>query len=172
MNSPITEEQIRKFAAAWFLALDVHAPTEECVKFLADSELKMIFPEKTLYGISDFKAWYAGGTYSDGTRAPGVANIFFDETHILQSVQPQIYADQANVRVVVGWQASWIEQEQASLSGGHPAVGLAAVGQKLPRTGDPSVCGDRRTVQVRARFCTTVAWCSYSNLHLNSKRRL
>jgi len=113
MNSPITEEQIRMFAAVWFLALDVHAPTEECMKFLADSELKMIFPEKTLYGISDFKAWYAGGTYSDGTRAPGVANIFFDETHILQSVQPQIYADQANVRVVVGWQASWIEPPAA-----------------------------------------------------------
>ena len=113
MNNPITEEQIRKFAAAWFLALDVHAPTEECVKFLADSELRMIFPEKTLYGISDFKAWYAGGTYSDGTRAPGVTNIFFDETHNLQSVQPQISADQANVRVVVGWQASWIEPPAA-----------------------------------------------------------
>ncbi len=113
MNSPITEEQIRKFAVAWFLALDVHAPTEECVKFLADAELKMIFPEQTLYGISDFKAWYAGGTYSDGTRAPGVTNIFFDETHNLQGVQPQISADQANVRVVVGWQASWVEPPAA-----------------------------------------------------------
>ena len=113
MNSPITEEQIRMFAAVWFLALDVHAPTEECMKFLADSELKMIFPEKTLYGISDFKAWYAGGTYSDGTRAPGVINIYFDEAHNLQSVQPQISADQATVRVVVGWQASWIEPPAA-----------------------------------------------------------
>ena len=113
MNSPITEEQIRKFAAAWFLAVDVHASTEECVKFLADSELRMIFPEKTLYGISDFKAWYAGGTYLDGTRAPGVTNIYFDETHNLQSVQPQFTADQANVRVVVGWQASWIEPPAA-----------------------------------------------------------
>lgn len=113
MNNPITEEQIRKFAAAWFLALDVHAPTEECVKFLADSELRMIFPEKTLYGISDFKAWYAGGEYSDGTRAPGVTNIYFDETHNLQSVQSQISADQASVRIVVGWQASWIEPPAA-----------------------------------------------------------
>ncbi len=113
MNNPITEEQIRKFAAAWFLALDVHAPTEECVKLLADSELRMIFPEKTLYGISDFKAWYVGGTYSDGTRAPGVTNVYFDEAHNLQSVQPQISADQANVRVVVGWQASWIEPPAA-----------------------------------------------------------
>ncbi len=113
MNNPITEEQIRTFVAAWFLALDIHAPTEECVKFLADSELRMIFPEKTLYGISDFKAWYAGGTYSDGTSAPGVTNIYFDEAHNLQSVQPQISADQANARIVVGWQASWFEPPAA-----------------------------------------------------------
>ncbi len=113
MNNPITEEQIRELAAAWFLALDVHAPTEECVKFLADSELRMIFPEKTLYGIADFKAWYAGGTYADGARTPGVTNIYFDEAHNLQSVQPQISADQATVRVVVGWQASWIEPPAA-----------------------------------------------------------
>ena len=113
MNNSITEEQIRKFVAAWFLALDVHAPAEECERLLADSELRMIFPEKTLYGISDFKSWYAGGTYSDGTRAPGVTNIYFDETHNLQSVQPQFTADQANVRVVVGWQASWIEPPAA-----------------------------------------------------------
>ena len=113
MNSPITEEQIKKFAAEWFLALDVHVPTAECVKFLADSELRMVFPEKTLYGISDFEAWYAGGTYSDGTTALGVTNIFFDETHNLQSVQPQISSDQANVRVIVGWQASWFEPPAA-----------------------------------------------------------
>ena len=75
MNNMITEEQIRKFAAAWFLALDVHAATEECEKFLADAELRMIFPEKTLYGISDFKAWYEGGTYSDETRAPAQASF-------------------------------------------------------------------------------------------------
>ena len=113
MNNPITEVQIKKFAAAWFLALDVHAPTEECEKFLADSELRMIFPEKTLYGIADFEAWYAGGTYSDRTRAPGVINIYFDEAHNLQSVQPQISAYQATVRIVVGWQASWIEPPAA-----------------------------------------------------------
>src|SRR5215467_14228009 len=60
-------------------------------------------------------------------------------------------------------------QEQAHLYDGHPAVGLAAVGQKPLRTRDPSVRGDRRTVQVRAGFCTTVARCSYSNLTLIPK---
>jgi hypothetical protein len=41
----------------------------------------MIFPEKTLIGLGDFMAWYAGGTYSDGERPRGVINIFFDENH-------------------------------------------------------------------------------------------
>ncbi len=137
MNSPITEEQIRKFAAAWFLALDVHAPTEECVKFLADSELRMIFPEKTLYGISDFRAWYAGGMYSDGTSAPGVTNIFFDEIHNLQSVRPQISEDQANVRVVVGWQASWVEPPAAR----SKRVSLEATQQWVLRRSDKNSHG-------------------------------
>ena len=137
MNSPITEEQIRKFAAAWFLALDVHAATEECVKFLADSELRMIFPEKTLYGISDFKAWYAGGTYLDGTTALGVTNTFFDETHNLQSVQPQISTDRANVRVIVGWQASWFEPPAAR----SKRLSLEATQQWLLRLSDKNPHG-------------------------------
>ena len=109
MSRDITEEEVKRFAAAWFVALDVHAPNDECVRFLADEGLEMIFPEQTLQGVSDFLAWYSGGTYSDGTSAPGVVNIFFDENHVLQSAQPKISGEKAEVRVVVEWQASWIE---------------------------------------------------------------
>jgi hypothetical protein len=109
LSSAIDVEQIERFARAWFVALDVHAPTEECVRLLADSGLEMTFPEQKLHGVSDFAAWYSGGTYTDGTPAPGVINVFFDETHNLHSVQARISGDEAEVRVVVGWQASWIE---------------------------------------------------------------
>ena len=47
----------------------------------------MIFPEATLPGVNDFKCWYSGGTYSNGTEAPGVINIFFDENHNVVSVE-------------------------------------------------------------------------------------
>ena len=72
-------DKIKHFAAAWYLSLDNHAPSEELAALLTD-DVQMVFPEATLPGINDFKAWYAGGRYSNGTDAPGVINIFFDES--------------------------------------------------------------------------------------------
>ena len=77
---------INEFVAAWYLALDNHAPTEELASLVTD-DVQMIFPEATLPGVSDFTAWYSGGTYKNGTVAPGVINIFFDENHNVVSVE-------------------------------------------------------------------------------------
>ena len=57
MSGPITQEQIRAFAVAWYEALDFHAPAEELLAYAADEGLQIIFPEKTLHGIGDLKAW-------------------------------------------------------------------------------------------------------------------
>jgi hypothetical protein len=109
MASPISIEQIKNFVAAWYRALDQHVPPAECSRMVAEDNLEMVFPEKTLHGVSDFLAWYAGGTYSDGTKAPGVINIFFDENHNVVSVDAKIEGNQATLDVVVAWQASWFE---------------------------------------------------------------
>jgi hypothetical protein len=113
-NQPITEAGIRTFVTAWYLALDQHVPAEECLKLVAD-DVQMIFPEKTLHGKNDLLAWYAGGTYSDGERAPGVINIFFDENHNVVSVEPKsdLSGDSIDLRVVVAWQASWFNPPAA-----------------------------------------------------------
>lgn len=115
---PFDVENIAAFAAAWYRALDVHAPADECMRLLADEGLEMVFPEKTLRGLGDFVAWYGGGDYSDGSRAPGVTNIFFDEVHAVRSVQVEAAGgstgdDEAIVDVVVGWQASWFQPPEA-----------------------------------------------------------
>ena len=111
--SSISMNEIKNFVAAWYLALDRHVPPAECAQLVADDNLEMVFPEKTLHGISDFLAWYAGGTYSDGTKAPGVINIFFDENHNVASVDAQISGNTATLEVVVAWQASWFEAPAA-----------------------------------------------------------
>lgn len=105
--SAITEQQIQKFVAAWYLALDQHAPIEQCATFVSD-DVEMIFPEKTLHGKSDFLAWCIGGKYADGDTAPGVFNIFFDEDHNVVSVTPTspLGGEKITLRVVVAWQAS------------------------------------------------------------------
>jgi hypothetical protein len=102
MSDPITVEGIRKFAAAWYLALDQHVPIEECYKFLADEGLNIQFPDGDIRDFNGFKKWYER-----------VINLFFDENHNVQSVDATISGDQAEVRVVVGWQASWFEPPAA-----------------------------------------------------------
>src|SRR5579871_3838814 len=102
----LDKETIDKFATAWYLALDQHAPEAVCAALVAD-DVEMIFPEATLHGIDDFLAWYRGGTYKSGEKAPGVINIFFDENHNVVSVEANITAEGAEVDVLVAWQASW-----------------------------------------------------------------
>ena len=100
--APMTEDQIKQFAAAWFLALDVHAPLEECYRFLADDGLNMQFPDGDIRDFSSFKTWY-----------DRVTHLFFDENHNIQSLKAAISGDEAIVDIIVGWQASWFEPPAA-----------------------------------------------------------
>jgi len=99
---PLTEEGIKRFVAAWYYALDVHAPIEECNRLLADEGLHVQFPDGDIRDLAGFKQWY-----------DRVTNLFFDENHNVQSVRPRISGDEAVVDVVVGWQASWWEPPAA-----------------------------------------------------------
>lgn len=101
-DRPITENQIKQFAAEWYRALDVHAPVEDCYRFLADKGLKMSFPDGDIRDFSSFKAWY-----------DRVTHLFFDENHNIQSLKTAISGDEAVVDIVVGWQASWFEPPAA-----------------------------------------------------------
>jgi hypothetical protein len=100
--NPLTEENIKKFVAAWYYALDIHAPVEECLRLLAEDGLNVQFPDGDIRNYDGFKKWY-----------DRVTNLFFDENHTVQSVKASISGDQAVVDVVVGWQASWWEPPAA-----------------------------------------------------------
>lgn len=98
----ITIDQVRAFAAGWFLALDEHVPVEEAYSFLADDGLNMQFPDGDIRDFASFKAWY-----------DRVTNLFFDEIHSVHSVEGTIAGDRAELRVVVAWQASWFDPPAA-----------------------------------------------------------
>ncbi len=102
MNQQINEEQVNRFAKAWFQALDNHLPIKECYAFLASEGLTMKFPEGDLHNLTDFKKWY-----------DRVTNLFFDESHFLQEVVSQINGESAEVNISVGWQASFWEPPDA-----------------------------------------------------------
>ncbi|HZP82142.1 MAG TPA: hypothetical protein VFB21_10915 [Chthonomonadaceae bacterium] len=101
-SNALTPENIRKFVAAWYAALDVHAPVEECYRFLSDECLDMQFPDGKICDFTSFKTWY-----------DRVTHLFFDENHNVQSVEIQISGEEAVADIVVGWQASWFEPPAA-----------------------------------------------------------
>lgn len=98
----ITIERARDFASAWFLALDQHVAIEQAYGFLADEGLNMQFPDGDIRDFASFRRWYER-----------VTHLFFDEIHELHSVDGTVAADRAELRVVVGWQASWFEPPAA-----------------------------------------------------------
>ncbi|MEH2038679.1 hypothetical protein [Nostoc sp.] len=93
--APLTASEIKQLATDWYLKLDVHAPLEEYIPFLAEEGLEMRFPEATVYGFEGFKDWYER-----------VIRIFFDEVHTLKQVNVQLSGDEASVQVIVKWEAS------------------------------------------------------------------
>ncbi|MGZ8995487.1 MAG: hypothetical protein ACXW3P_03180, partial [Rhodospirillales bacterium] len=101
-QDPITIEQARLFAVGWFLALDEHVPIERACSFLADDGLNMQFPDGDIRDYSSFKRWY-----------DRVTHLFFDEIHAVHSVNGTFSGERAELRVVVGWQASWFEPPAA-----------------------------------------------------------
>jgi hypothetical protein len=102
VSNPITQEQIKTFVAAWFRALDNHDPIQQCYPLLAEEGLNMQFPDGDIRDYASFKKWY-----------DRVTNLFFDESHVEQTVEATIEGDSAVVDVVVGWQASWWEAPAA-----------------------------------------------------------
>jgi len=101
-TEPLTLDDVRRFASAWYLALDQHAPIETCYAMLADEGLNVQFPDGDIHDMPSFKTWY-----------DRVTNLFFDENHNVQSVEGEIRGDEADVIVIVGWQASWWEPPAA-----------------------------------------------------------
>jgi hypothetical protein len=90
----LTEDEVRRLVFEWYHKLDVHAPLEEYRALLADDGLEMRFPEGTLHGFDGFQGWY-----------DRVIRLFFDEAHDLRRLAVRPSGDEADVRLVVRWEA-------------------------------------------------------------------
>jgi hypothetical protein len=96
-------DNLKKFAIAWYNGLDIHAPGGDLHRFLASEGLEMAFPEKTMRSYDDFDEWL-----------DAIYRTFFDENHNVHSVEVTSQADtQADLNVVVAWQASWFTPPDA-----------------------------------------------------------
>jgi hypothetical protein len=97
--------RIQSLAANWYQKLDNHAPAEDYASLLADEGLELRFPEGTFRGSSGFRQWYER-----------VLGLFFDETHVIRSIDPEPGAGpEVTAKVVVRWEAStWTPPEPRS----------------------------------------------------------
>lgn len=92
--APLTESEVKQLVDDWYLKLDVHTPVEEFLPLLADETLEMQFPEGLLHGQDEFKTWY-----------DGIIHTFFDEVHTMQVLDITPASDQADIQLVVRWEA-------------------------------------------------------------------
>ena len=93
--SRISETEVRQLVNDWYVKLDVHAAVEKMLLMLAKDTLVMQLPEVTLHGLDEFKSWY-----------DHIVHTFFDEVHTMQSLDIATTSQQAEVQLVVRWEAS------------------------------------------------------------------
>ena len=93
-ETQLSEATVKKLVDDWYVALDVHVPFEEIVPFVASSGLEMFWPEGPTYGVDGFKGWY-----------DRVTRTFFDEVHTMKDLTITPRGDEADVKLVVNWQA-------------------------------------------------------------------
>ncbi|MFC4063382.1 nuclear transport factor 2 family protein [Actinoplanes subglobosus] len=94
-KSETLSDAVSAFAAQWFKYLDRHAPADQLASCLSNDDLVMVFPERTLRSVADFRDWYAK-----------VCDLYTDETHEIEEVTPAATGDRIDVTVVVVWRAT------------------------------------------------------------------
>ena len=90
----LTEAEVTQLVDDWYRALDVHVPFEQIVPLVASSGLEMYWPEGPTFGVDEFKGWY-----------DRVTTTFFDEVHTMKELAITPRGDEADVKLVVNWQA-------------------------------------------------------------------
>ncbi|GAB4285827.1 MAG: hypothetical protein Fur0025_17840 [Oscillatoriaceae cyanobacterium] len=124
---PLTAAEIQEFAVAWYKKLDVHDPLEEYKDLMTD-DVEFRFPEATVTGFAGYSDWYNR-----------VISIFFDEVHTVKEASPTINGDEADVKVVVKWEASvWNPPEPSSKRIVLDAYQTWKV-KRHPKTGKPAI---------------------------------
>jgi len=93
-DAELSEAGVKALVDDWYHALDVHVPFEEIVPFVASSGLEMYWPEGPTFGVDEFKGWYER-----------VTRTFFDEVHTMKELVITPRGDEADVKLVVNWQA-------------------------------------------------------------------
>jgi hypothetical protein len=98
IKNDLTEAMVRNVILTWYSSTNEHRPVEDFETMLSD-DVRMSYPNQPepIVGRAAFRKWYAG-----------VLNVYFDETHELESCHIRIDENRAEAIVIVRWEArSW-----------------------------------------------------------------
>jgi hypothetical protein len=125
----LTESEVTDFVRSWYLdLLDVHAPVEDLLSYLDGDAVEMRLPEVTLHGEDAFRDWY-----------DRIVTTFFDEVHDIRTLEVTCRGDQADVKLLVNWQAHvWVAPSPKSQWIGFNA-GQTWLVRRSPATGKPVI---------------------------------
>ena len=100
----LDQAEVKALVDAWYRALDVHAPVDQVVAMVAADGLECYWPEGPTFGVDEFKGWY-----------DRVTHTFFDEVHTMKELEITPRGSEADVKLVVNWQAKvWNPPDAAS----------------------------------------------------------
>ena len=92
---------------------------------VAATGLECYWPEGPTFGVDEFKGWY-----------DKVTHLFFDEVHTMKSLEITPRGDEADVKLVVNWQAKvWNPpdaEQQVARHGRPPDLGRAPAPRTAP----------------------------------------
>lgn len=86
--------EIKTFVQKWFDLLSAHVPVEHLLPMLAQENLEMVFPERTLLSHDDFRDWYRV-----------VGENFTNQEHILEELNSRDTEDGVEINLKVVWKA-------------------------------------------------------------------
>lgn len=93
-SKPLTQGEVLELVYAWFRNITSKVNLDEVLSLLSSTKLEMVFPEKTLHNYTDFAGWYEE-----------VTHLFFDQVHDVKLLAVELEEQQANVTLIVNWQA-------------------------------------------------------------------
>ena len=92
--APLTQGEVQELVHAWFRMITDHADVADMEAMLSADDLEMVFPERTLRNLEDFRDWYSG-----------VTREFFDQIHDVRMLAVDLDGGAAGVTLIVNWQA-------------------------------------------------------------------
>jgi quinol monooxygenase YgiN len=124
MTAPPTDGECSAFVQDWFEKLSRHVDVQELVDMLSPGDIEMVFPERTLSSVDDFRDWYAA-----------IGQEYSQQSHEVERVETETEADGVSLDVSV----VWIAQRRSDGSQIRARAGQRWVLERSFSTGRPAI---------------------------------